>query len=60
MGFSGKIINQENLKTRKKSSTNILLIHGDIDQVVSPDFMLEAKDFFKKQCSNRDTFNKKL
>ena len=46
VGFSGKIINQENLKTRKKSSTNILLIHGDIDQVVSPDFMLEAKDFF--------------
>ena len=46
VGFSGKIINQENLKNRQKSSTNILLIHGDTDQVVSPNFMLEAKDFF--------------
>ena len=27
-------------------STKTLLIHGDSDQVVSPNFMLEAKDFF--------------
>ena len=46
VGFSGKIINQENLKARKKASTKILLIHGELDQVVQPDFMLEAKDFF--------------
>ena len=46
VGFSGKIINQEDLKIRKKNSTNILLIHGDSDQVVHPSFMLEAKDFF--------------
>ena len=46
IGFSGKIINQDNLKSRKKASTNILLVHGDNDQVVSPNFMLEAKDFF--------------
>ena len=45
VGFSGKIIDQENLKSRKKVSTSILLIHGDSDQVVSPNFMLEAKDF---------------
>ena len=45
VGFSGKIINQENLKFRKKNSTNILLIHGEMDQVVSPNFLLEAKDF---------------
>ena len=44
--FSGKIIDHENLKLRKKSSTSILLIHGDADQVVAPSFMLEAKDFF--------------
>ena len=31
---------------RKKVSTNILLIHGENDQVVSPNFLLEAKDFF--------------
>tara|TARA_B100001063_G_scaffold173106_1_gene162201 strand:- start:183 stop:833 length:651 start_codon:yes stop_codon:yes gene_type:complete len=46
VGFSGKIINKEDLKIRKKNSTNILLIHGDSDQVVHPSFMLEAKDFF--------------
>ena len=46
VGFSGKIINQNDLLLRKKTTTNILLIHGDTDQVVSPNFMLEAKDFF--------------
>ena len=46
VGFSGKIINQEDLKARKKISTSTLLIHGDADQVVQPNFMLEAKDFF--------------
>jgi len=46
VGFSGKIINQEDLKFRKKVSTKTLLIHGDLDQIVSPNFLLEAKDFF--------------
>ena len=46
VGFSGKIISQEDLKFRKKVSTNTLLIHGDLDQIVSPNFLLEAKDFF--------------
>tara|TARA_B100001059_G_scaffold231832_1_gene268454 strand:- start:304 stop:963 length:660 start_codon:yes stop_codon:yes gene_type:complete len=46
VGFSGKIIDKENLKSRKNASTNTLLIHGDSDQVVPPHFMLEAKDFF--------------
>ena len=46
VGFSGKIINQENLKSRKKVSTSTLLIHGDSDQVVPPNCLLEAKDFF--------------
>ena len=45
VGFSGKIINIENLKSRKKNSTNTLLIHGETDQVVSSNFLLEAKDF---------------
>ena len=45
VGFSGKIINQNDLKSRKKVSTNTILIHGDSDQVVSPNFLLEAKDF---------------
>ena len=46
IGFSGKIIDQENLKSRKKISTNTLLVHGELDQVVPANFMLEAKDFF--------------
>ena len=46
IGFSGKIINQEDLRLRKKISTNTLLIHGDSDHVVSPNFLLEANDFF--------------
>ena len=45
IGFSGKIINQKNLKLRKKISTKTILIHGDSDQVVSASYMLEAKDF---------------
>ena len=45
VGFSGKIINEEDLKSRIKVSTNTLLVHGDSDQVVQPSFMLEAKDF---------------
>jgi len=45
VGFSGKVINQEDLIKRKISSTKMLLIHGDKDEVVSPTFLLEAKDF---------------
>ena len=46
IGFSGKIIDQNYLKTRMNNSSNILLIHGDADEIVSPNYMLEAKDFF--------------
>ena len=45
VGFSGKIINQEDLIKRKISSTKMLLLHGDRDEVVFPNFLLEAKDF---------------
>ena len=45
VGFSGKVINQEDLFKRKTSSTKMLLLHGDKDEVVSPTFLLEAKDF---------------
>ena len=46
IGFSGKIINPIDLTKRKKNSTKTLLIHGDLDDVVSPTHLLEAKDFF--------------
>jgi phospholipase/carboxylesterase len=45
VGFSGKIIDQEDLLKRKNCSTKMLLLHGDSDNVVSPNFLLEAKDF---------------
>ena len=45
VGFSGKIINKEDLFKRKKSNTKYLLIHGDLDEVVIPTSLLEAKDF---------------
>ena len=55
IGFSGKIINIKNLEMRKKSSTNTLLIHGDMDQVVPANYMLEAKDFFIRNNINIET-----
>jgi phospholipase/carboxylesterase len=45
VGFSGKIINQNDLSQRKNGSTKMLLQHGDADEIVSPTFLLEAKDF---------------
>jgi len=49
VGFSGKIIDTENLKIRKKNPSNTLLIHGDQDDVVSPTHLLEAKDFLLRE-----------
>ena len=49
VGFSGKIINPDDLKIRKRNSTNILLIHGDKDDIVSPTHLLEAKDFLLRE-----------
>ena len=45
VGFSGKIIDQINLKDRIKNSTDTLLLHGDVDQIVPSTHLLEAKDF---------------
>ena len=45
VGFSGKIINKDNLSKRKISNTKMLLLHGDIDEVVPSVNLLEAKDF---------------
>ena len=45
VGFSGKIIDPDNLKNRIKNSTDTLLIHGESDQIVPSTHLLEAKDF---------------
>jgi len=45
VGFSGKIIDKENLSKRKTSNPKMLLLHGDLDTVVPSTSLLEAKDF---------------
>ena len=49
VGFSGKIINKDDLKKRKKCSSSTLLIHGELDDIVSPTYLLEAKDFLLRE-----------
>ncbi len=43
------------MRVRKKNSTDILLIHGDSDEVVSSNYLLEAKDFFLRNNVNIET-----
>ena len=45
VGFSGKVIDKDNLSKRKISKTKMLLLHGDLDEVVPSVNLLEAKDF---------------
>ena len=46
VGFSGKIIDKNDLKGRIKTKTKILMVHGDSDEIVHPNNLLDAKDFF--------------
>ena len=55
VGFSGKIINQKDLKSRIKNNTETLLIHGEIDQIVPSINLLEAKDFLIRNNVKVDT-----
>jgi phospholipase/carboxylesterase len=48
IGYSGKVVDTEHLSKNINSRPNILLMHGDKDQVVTIDAFLEAKDFFRK------------
>ncbi len=55
IGFSGKILDKKDLSSRMKSKTNILLIHGDSDEIVAPNNLLDAKDFFVRNKVNIET-----
>ncbi|RPG99983.1 MAG: serine esterase [Candidatus Pelagibacter sp. TMED118] len=55
VGFSGKIINKKNLSERIRSKSKTLLIHGSLDNVVSPNHLLDAKDFFIREKIDIDT-----
>ena len=45
IGFSGKVIDKENLSKRISSKTKMLLLHGELDTIVPSINLLEAKDF---------------
>ena len=45
VGFSGKIIDKDNLSKRIISNTKMLLLHGDLDEVVPSVNLFETKDF---------------
>ena len=48
IGYSGRIIDTEHLSKNINSRPNVILMHGDLDQVVPIDSFLEAKEFFGK------------
>tara|TARA_B110000238_G_C16049076_1_gene405273 strand:+ start:279 stop:932 length:654 start_codon:yes stop_codon:yes gene_type:complete len=48
VGYSGKIIDITHLKNNIISRPDIVLMHGDKDEIVPVSYFLEAKEFFKK------------
>jgi len=48
IGYSGRIIDTNHLSKNINSRPNIILMHGERDQIVTVDSFLEAKDFFGK------------
>jgi len=55
VGFSGKIIDKNDLSHRIKSKTNILMVHGDSDPIVPPSNLLDSNDFFIRHKINIET-----
>ena len=55
VGFSGKIIDKDDLSSRIKTKTNILMLHGDLDPIVPPSSLLDAKDFLIRHKINIQT-----
>ena len=55
VGFSGKIIDKDNLSSRIESKPKTLLIHGEQDEIVPPSNLLDAKDFFLRNEINLET-----
>jgi len=45
IGYSGKLINQKHLSDNIKSKPKIFLMHGANDTIVSPVYLLEAKEY---------------
>ena len=49
LGYSGKVINQKHLSNNINSKPKIFLMHGADDNIVSPNHLLEAKEFLLKE-----------
>ena len=45
VGYSGKVINQKHLSDNINSKPKIFLMHGANDTIVSPTYLLEAKEY---------------
>ena len=48
IGYSGKIIDTDHLQNNINSRPDIILMHGDKDEIVPVSFFLEAKEFLNK------------
>ena len=48
IGYSGKIIDTNHLQNNINSRPDIILMHGDKDEIVPASYLLEAKEFFNK------------
>ena len=48
IGYSGKIIDIKHIENNIKARPDIILMHGDKDEVVPVSFLLEAKELFNR------------
>ena len=48
LGYSGKIINPKHLEKNINSRPEIMLMHGEKDEVIPISYLLEAREFFDK------------
>ena len=55
IGYSGKIIDTKHIENNIKSKPDIILMHGDKDEVVPVSFLLEAKELFNRIDYNIQT-----
>ena len=55
IGYSGKVINQKHLSNNINSKPKTFLMHGENDTIVSPTYLLEAKEYLKRNGINVKT-----
>ena len=55
IGYSGKLINKKHLSDNINSKPKIFLMHGENDTIVSPTYLLEAKEYLNTHGINIKT-----